>query len=155
MVVVNKQAAEASRPGPHPENRRKRRELRGARHALIGVLVLVAGLAVASTLGAGPSIPRIDGRLLMVLAAMQAVGAFVIASHRLYARTLALAAALFAVGWGVWQVIVWNDVTWFQVALLGVGLFETVLVAGSTPRDAGEPPHQHQLMRRGKWPGKS
>jgi hypothetical protein len=128
---------EVNRPGPHPEAQRKRRELRGARHALIGVLVLVAGLAIASSLGAGPPVRRIDGRLLTVLAAVQAVGAFMIARRQLHARTVALAAALFAASWGVWQVIVRNEVTWFQIALLGVGFLEGVLVAGCTPRNAG------------------
>jgi hypothetical protein len=121
-------------PGPHPENQLKRRELRGARHALLGVLVVVAGLAIAKLLGAGPPMRYLTTGTLAVLAASQTLAAVAIASHRAHARMVALAAALVVVAWGVWQVIVWNDVTWFQVALLGTGSFEALLVAGCTPR---------------------
>ena len=131
-----------TRPGPQPENQRKRRELRGARHALVSVLVVVAALAVVRML------PHVAVGLLMCLAASQVVAAVVIATDQPRARTIALAVALFAVVWGVWHVLVQNEVTWFQVVLLGGGSLEALLVAGSTPRKAGEASNDRWRLRR-------
>ena len=122
--------------GPHPENQRKRSELRGARHALIGVMLLAAVLAVV-LLG------RIDSRVLFFVAATQAAAAVLVATHQRGARALALAAALVALGWGIQRVLVLDSVSWFELSLIGTGVFEALLVAGCTPRDTG-PRHRQR-----------
>jgi hypothetical protein len=125
----------------HPENRRNRRELRGPRRGLIAVLLGVAVLAFTH-----PTAP------LVVLAVVQALAAAALVIHATHARAGALAAALFAIACAGWQVIGWNEVTWFQIALLALGSLEALLVAGCTPRDAGAPRRwrrQRQLSQPG------
>jgi hypothetical protein len=118
--------AERDRPGPHPENQRKRRELRGPRHALIGVALIVAvGVVVVS--GAQP--------VAIAISVLEAAAAVMLVIHHVWARRVALGAALVAIGWGIDGVLVLDRVTWFELGLLGVGVFEALLVAACTPRD--------------------
>ena len=133
------------RPGPHPENQRKRTELRGPRQALIGVLAIAAVLALVALFGFGSALPR-SGILLVLIAATQAVAAGLLVRHHVRARMVALAAALVALAWGVLHVLVLDEVTWLQLALMGTGTLEAFLVAGCTPRDTGK----KRMSRRGR-----
>jgi hypothetical protein len=119
-------------PGPHPENRKRRRELRGPRRGLIAVLVITAALAIASVSRAYPGTA-----MLLVLAGVHVLAAFALIIHEARARMIALVAALTAIAWGAWQVVAWNEVTWLQIGALGLGALEALFVAGCTPRDAG------------------
>ena len=122
----------------HPENTRRRQELRGPRNALIGVLVVAAVLAVVAIVRYSPN--AVSTGMLLVLAAIQLVAAGFLAARLLLARTVALVAALFATAWGIEQILVIDVVTWFQLALLGIGALEALLVAGCTPRTAPKKP---------------
>lgn len=122
----------------HPENTRRRQELRGPRHALIGVLVVTAVLAIVAIVRYSP--PAATTGMLVVIAALQLVGAGFLAARFLRARMVALVAALVAIAWGIEQVLVLDVVTWFQLAVLGIGALEALLVAGCTPRDAPKKP---------------
>jgi hypothetical protein len=122
----------------HPENTRRRQELRGPRHALIGVLVVAAVLAIVTGVRTSPTAAATG--MLVALAAIQLVAAGFLAGHVVRARMIALVAALFAIAWGIEQVLVLDVVTWFQLALLGIGALEALLVAGCTPRDAPKKP---------------
>ena len=122
-----------SRMTAHPENTRRRQELRGPRQALIGVLVVAAVLAIVAIVRLRPSADVVG--LLVVLAALQVTAAGFLAARFLRARMVALVAALLAIAWGVEQVLVIDVVTWFQLAVLGIGALEALLVAGCTPRD--------------------
>lgn len=148
------------RPGPHPENQRKRRELQGPRRTLIGLLALVAVGALARLCGLGASSPAavdftgappliasagFGATLLVLVAASQAVAAGLLAVHHLAARMVALAAALLVLAWGVAQILVLDRVTWFSLGLLALGALEALLVAGCTPRDTAK-------KRRTAWP---
>ncbi|MEO8553984.1 MAG: serine hydrolase, partial [Kofleriaceae bacterium] len=101
----------------HPENTRRRQELRGPRRALIGVLCVVAALAIFAIvrLAAGP----VSIGMLLVLAALQVAAAGFLAGRLLRARSVALVAALAAIAWGIEQILVTDVVTWFSLALLG------------------------------------
>lgn len=86
--------------------------------------------------------------LLVALAAAQALAAAALATHRPAARAAAAGAALIAVAWGAWQVLATGYATWFDIALLLVGVVELLFVAGCTPRDAGEPARDRWRRRR-------
>ncbi|HET9989236.1 MAG TPA: hypothetical protein VFQ65_11965 [Kofleriaceae bacterium] len=122
---------------PHPENTRRRQELRGPRNALIGVLVVAAMLAIVAVVRTSPNVAT---GMLLVLAAIQLVAAGFLAARFLRARMVALVAALSAAAWGIEQILVIDVVTWFQLALLGIGALEALLVAGCTPREAPKKP---------------
>ena len=143
------------RPGPHPENQRKRRELRGPRTTLVGVLALVAAGALARLcgLGSGPvATTDVTGltpllasnalavMLLVLVAITQAMAAGLLAVHQRHARTIAWAAALLVLAWAVAQIVVLDQVTWFPLGLLAAGALEALLIAGCTPRDAAKKP---------------
>jgi hypothetical protein len=119
----------------HNDNPRKlkRVELRGARRGLIGVEVIVAALAVA-VLVVGPRSPR-GIALIILVGVTQALGAITLSLQLVWARRLALAAALVAIVFTVAQILIFDVVTWFELSLLGVGVLESMLVAGCTPRD--------------------
>jgi len=119
------------RPGPHPENQLKRRELVGARHGLVGVLALAAVFAIIGGVRASSLL------LGALIGGTQASGALFVLARRPHFRIVALAAALLAIGWAVARLVVQNGVDWLSLSLLGVGLLEALLVAGSTPRDDG------------------
>jgi hypothetical protein len=119
-----------SRHRPHPENTLRRQELRGARHALIGVLIGAAALAIVALVRM-----RVAPAMMIALAALQLVAAGWLARRFRRARLVALLAALVPVAWGLEQIMVLDVATWFQLALLGVGALEALLVAGCTPRD--------------------
>jgi hypothetical protein len=121
----------------HNDNPRKmkRVELRGARRGLIGVEVLVAVLAVA-VLIVGPRSPRSGIALILLVGVTQAIGAITLSLQHVWARRLALAAALIAILFTVAQILIFDVVTWFELSLLGVGVLESLLVAGCTPRDS-------------------
>ena len=154
-------------PGPHPENQRKRRELRGPRRALIGLLTVSAGLAVLGGLALiivptarlfhqpvdvlfASSLTSLRGTglvLVVVIGGTQALAAALLIGHRVRARMIALGAALIAAGWGLVQMMTAIDgVTWFQLLAFGVGALEAFLVAGCTPR--GRPAPNRQLRHR-------
>ena len=120
---------------PNPENTRRRQELRGPRHALMGMLLVVAALAIAALvrLSASPG-------MLIVIAATQVVAAGFLARRLMRARLVAVVAALLPIAWGLEQILVLDVVTWFQLVLLGSGALEALLVAGCTPRDAPKKP---------------
>ena len=120
---------------PHPENTRRRQELRGPRHALIGVLVVVAALAI----GALVRMP-VAPTMMIAIAVLQLVAAGWLVGRFQRARLVALVAALLPMAWGLEQIMVLDVVTWFQLALLGSGALEALLVAGCTPRDAPKKP---------------
>jgi len=127
------------RPGPHPENQRKRRELQGPRRSLIGMLAIAAGLALADAFAARSAI---ETPLLVIVAATQAIACALLAMRTPRARRVALAAALFAIAFGALEILGWDRVTWFQLALLGTGALESLLVAGCTPRDVANKPRR-------------
>jgi hypothetical protein len=153
-------------PGPHPENQRKRIELRGPRRALIGLLGVSAVLAVLGgiVLIAVPNARllhqpvaevfaspftglRGTGLVLVILiGSTQAIAALLLRSHHSHARMVALGAALIAAIWGLVQMMVGDGVTWFQLVAFGVGALEAFLVAGCTPR--GRPAPKKPLRRR-------
>lgn len=120
---------------PNPENTLRRQELRGARHALIGMAIVVAALAIVAVvrMAASPA-------MLIAIAVLQLIAAGWLARRRRRARLVALVAALLPLAWGLEQIMVLDVVTWFQLALLGVGALEALLVAGSTPRDPPKTP---------------
>lgn len=117
-------------PGPHPERKLARQELVGARHGLVGVLALAA--IAALVLGSRGS------RVFLAIGVAQAVAAWLVLARQLHCRIVALGAALFAIGWAIVQILVYDGVSWLSLAVLGVGLLEVLLVAGSTPRDDGK-----------------
>ncbi len=142
-------------PGPHPELRRKRRELKGPRDGLIGLLAVVAVLA----LGGGIALlAGVDGRqllrpglpagspamafrgtgvvLVLVIGGSQALAAWLLVRHQVRARAMALVAALILIGWSVAQLLLLNGVSNFQLVTFSVGALEVFLVAGCTPRDS-------------------
>ena len=142
-------------PGPRPENQRKRRELRGPRRALIGLLAVTAVLSVVGGLaliavpnarlfhqpvdvlfGSPLTSVRGTGVLLVILiGGTQAAAALLLVGHRVRARMVALVTALIAAGWALLQMmLVLDGVTWFQLVAFGVGALEAFLVAGCTPR---------------------
>lgn len=138
------------RPGPHPENQRKRRELRGPRHALIGLLAAAAVCAIV--LGLRRVVvhdgDRPTGLLLaLLIGGTQALAALLLVIHHVRARAIALIAALVAIGWGLGHMMV-SDWSWFQIAVFGVGALEVLLVAGCTPRDAGKRPKKQRGTSR-------
>lgn len=152
-------------PGPHPENQRKRRELRGPRRALIGLLAASAAIAVLGGLGLiamphgkllGQSLElrfatpltAVRGTgvvLVVVIGVTQALAALLLLQHHVHARAAALIAALIVVAWSLLQMMLLNGATWFQLALFGVGALEAFLVAGCTPRGSTR---NKQLRRR-------
>lgn len=121
----------------HNDNPRKlkRVELRGARRGLIGIEVIVVALAIAM-LVVGPRSTGGGIALIVLVAVTQAIGAFTLSIHHVWARRLALAAALIAILFTVAQILIFDVVTWFELSLLGVGVLESMLVAGCTPRDS-------------------
>lgn len=154
-------------PGPHPENQRKRRELRGPRRALIGLLATAAVLSVLGGLAlivvptarlfhqpvdvlfASPLTSlRGTGVLLVILiGGTQAFAALLLIGHRVHARMIALIAALITASWGLLQMMMATDgITWFQLVVFGVGALEAFLVAGCSPR--GRPGPKKPLRRR-------
>lgn len=116
---------------PNPENTLRRQELRGARHALIGVAIAAAALAIVALVR-----HRHAPVMLIAIAALQLIAAVWLALRFKRARVVALVAALLPLVWGFEQILVLDVATWFQLALLGVGALEALLIAGSTPRDA-------------------
>ncbi|CAN5779456.1 hypothetical protein BH11MYX2_BH11MYX2_38340 [soil metagenome] len=131
---------------PHPENQLKRRELRGPRRSLIGLEIIVAALAIMALVAGKRSVS--SGILLVVfVGATQAFSALVLAIHHVYARRVALVAALIPIAWSVAEILVFDVVTWFELALLSIGVFEVLLVAGCTPRDTGAKHPQKKKMR--------
>lgn len=125
------------RPGPHPENQLKRRELRGPRRSLIGVDAIVAVLAAVVLAGRMTSVSN-GLTLVLLVGVTQGLAAFLLAIHHVEARKVALGAALLAIGWAVAQILLFDEVTRFSLTLLGVGVFEAMLVASCTPRDSGK-----------------
>ena len=121
----------------HNDNPRKlkRVELRGARRGLIGIEVLVAALAVVM-LVVGPRSPRSGIALIILVGVTQALAAITLSLQLVWARRLALAGALVAILCTVAQILIFDVVTWFELSLLGVGVLESMLVAGCTPRDS-------------------
>jgi hypothetical protein len=119
-----------SKRRPNPENTLRRQELRGARHALIGVAIVVAALAIVAVvrMAASPA-------MLIAIAALQLIAAAWLARRLPRARLVALVAALLPLAWGLEQIMVLDVATWFQLALLGAGALEALLVAACTPRD--------------------
>ena len=142
------------RPGPHPENQRKRTELRGPRHALIGVLLIGAlGAVVAGALAATrgnpsalgltivspfASVRGTGGLLAILIGGSQALAAFLLLAHHERARMVALIAALIAVAWSALHGMMLGGAA-FPLVLFAFGALEVMLVAGCTPRDAGKP----------------
>ena len=126
------------RPGPRPENQRKRQEVRGPRHALVGVLTIAAFLAALGVLQ-----QIADRRALVVICVTQALGAWLLLGRHPRGRIVAVFAALFAIGWGVAQILIFDGVSWFSLSLLGVGALEALLAAGATPRG----PHEKNSRR--------
>ena len=124
-------AADGDAMTSQPENTRRRRELRGPRHALIGVLALVVVLAIIAAAD-----HRAPVGLAAIIGITQAIAAVLLVGHQLHARMAALGAALLAIAWSVVQIVRLDGVTSLELALLGVGVFEAMLVAGCTPRDA-------------------
>jgi hypothetical protein len=120
---------------PNPENTLRRQELRGARNALIGALIISAVLAIVALVRMA-----VAPAMMIAVAVTQVVAAGWLARRRRRARLVALVAALLPLAWGLEQIMVLDVVTWFQLALLGVGALEALLVAGSTPRDAPKTP---------------
>jgi hypothetical protein len=119
------------------DNPRKleRIELRGARRGLIGIEVIVAAVAVA-VLVVGPRSPRTVVAMIILVGVTQALGALVLSLQLAWARRLALAAAVVAILFTVTQILIFDVVTWFELSLLGIGVLESMLVAGCTPRDS-------------------
>jgi hypothetical protein len=120
---------------PNPENTLRRQELRGARHALIGVQIIAAVLAIAAIVRL-----RASPVMLIAIAASQVMAAGWLARRVKHARLVALVAALLPLAWGFGQILVLDVATWFQLSLLGVGALEALLIAGSTPRDPPKTP---------------
>ena len=44
---------------------------------------------------------------------------------------------LIETAWSIAEILVFDVVTWFELTLLAIGVFEALLVAGCTPRDSG------------------
>jgi uncharacterized membrane protein len=120
---------------PNPENTLRRQELRGARHALIGVTIVVAVLAIVALVRMA-----VSPVMLIALAVLQLSAAVWLARRFKRARLVALVAALLPLAWGFGQILVLDVATWFQLVLLGVGALEALLVAGCTPRDPPKKP---------------
>ena len=118
-------------PGPHPENQLKRRELVGARHGLLEVLAIAAVLAIVG--GVRMSSPLLG----VMIGGTQALGAVFVLARQQPFRLVALGAALLAIGWAVLRIVTYTGVEWLSLSVLGGGLLEALLVAGSTPRDDG------------------
>ena len=122
---------------PHNDNPRKltRVELRGARRGLISIEVIVTALAMG-VLVVGPHVSRGGLALIVLVGATQALGAILLSLQHAWARHIALTAALLAILFTVAQILIFDVVTWFEVSLLAIGVLESMLVAGSTPRDS-------------------
>ncbi len=140
-------------PGPHPERQRKRTELQGPRNGLIGLLVVIAVLAIAggaALIGGNdggsvfqPKLPPAarshslfgTGVLLaLVIGGSQAIAALMLVLHRPKARMVALAAALIVVAWSIERLLL-HGVSNLQVGAFFIGGLELLLVAGCTPRE--------------------
>ncbi len=143
--------------GPRPENQRKRAELRGPRHALIGLLAVVAVGAVAfgilrrsdgQSLGLPPGYLEGASGLLLVglLAAVHAAAAVILLVQPTRGRVVAAVAAAVAIGTSVVLIMSMLGVTWFPALLFFIGFVEILLVAGSTPRKPAH--HKHVPGRR-------
>ncbi len=140
--------------GPQPEHQRKRAELRGPRHALIGTLAVIAVAAI--TVGA-LLMKRSDGGLVrlsldqlagsplgsfrgagavlaVVIGGTQALAAALLVVHHQRGRWLAAIAAGLVLAFSVVLVMLMTRTTWLQPTLFGIGFIELLLVAGSTPR---------------------
>lgn len=115
--------------GPHPENQIKRVEVRRPRHALLAMLV---SMSAAALIGLGMG--RVGLVLALIVAVTQGGAAIVLVAHRKLGRHAALAAALIAIVWGAATIAVVNVATWLSGGMVALGVFETMLVAGSTPR---------------------
>ncbi|MDQ3335493.1 MAG: hypothetical protein M4D80_10035 [Myxococcota bacterium] len=150
------------KPGPHPENQRKRTEIRGPRHALIGVLVCAAiGMVIVGIMliqGADGRAVRLSPELLagspfgsfreiglmlaILIGGTQAVAATLFALHHPRARHVAAVAAGIAVACGAAFVLAMHRTSWLEPTLFGIGFLELLLVAGCTPRKSAHPKHR-------------
>ncbi len=74
--------------------------------------------------------------MIILVGVTQALGALVLSLQLAWARRLALAAAVVAILFTVTQILIFDVVTWFELSLLGIGVLESMLVAGCTPRDS-------------------
>jgi hypothetical protein len=128
---------------PHPENTRSRQELRGARQTLIGVAIAIAVLAIVALVR-----HRHTAVMLVLIAALQLIAAGYLVRRIKRARLVALVAALLPMAWGFEQILVLDVATWFQLALLGAGAFEALLIAACTPRDPPKRPSPRDRVAR-------
>ncbi len=142
--------------GPRPENQRKRAELRGPRHALIGMLAVVAIGAIAfgvlrrsddRFLGLPPGYLEGASGLLLVglLASVQALAAVVLLVQPARGRLIGAIAAAVAIGSSVVLVTSTRGPAWVPALLFFIGFVEILLVAGSTPR---KPAHRKHVPGR-------
>lgn len=138
--------------GPRPENQLKRVEIRKARHALIGLLSIVAVAAIAfvvlrrsdpSFLGLPPGYLASGTALgfAVVIATMHAFAAVLFAIHAERARLMAAIAGALVMVAGVGVALASPGADWVPAALLFGGFVELLLVAGATPRKPAKRKH--------------
>ncbi|MBA3397502.1 MAG: hypothetical protein H0T89_33065 [Deltaproteobacteria bacterium] len=138
--------------GSRPDQQRKRVEIRGPRHALIGVLAAAAvGLIAIGTMvlvrGDGGSVRLSDNLLagsplsfralamiLVVVGATQVIAAIMLVLHHPRGRHVAAAAGVLVALLAAILVMLMAGTSWLPVALFGVAFMELLLVAASTPR---------------------
>lgn len=138
--------------GSRPDQQRKRVEIRGPRHALIGVLAAAAvgliaiGIMVlprgdggsvrlsADLLAGSPLSFRGLGVVLVMVGATQAIAAVMLVLHHPRGRHVAAAAGVLVALLAAILVMLMAGSSWLPVALFGVAFMELLLVAASTPR---------------------
>ncbi|HEY3804885.1 MAG TPA: hypothetical protein VGL61_19875 [Kofleriaceae bacterium] len=89
---------------------------------------------MAAVMVVGAVLGRIGGSLALIVAGSHATAAIVLVVQRKIGRRVALIAALIAIVWAVANIAVAGGVRWLPGGLIVIGLFEAMLVAGSTPR---------------------
>ncbi len=138
--------------GSRPDQQRKRVEIRGPRHALIGVLAAAAicviavgilvlrrgdggGVRLSSDLLAGSPLSfRGLGVVLVVVGISQAIAGTLLVLHHPRGRHVAAAAGVIVALLAAILVMLMAGSSWLPVALFGAAFMELLLVAASTPR---------------------
>ncbi len=155
-------ARPSDKGGARPENQRKRTEVRGPRHALLGLLAIAAigALTVGVLL-----IQRPDGRsvklsidllasspltsfrgigllLALVIGGTQTLAASLLVLRHERARQVAAIAGGIIVVTSAVMVMLSIGLSWLQPTLFAIGFIELLLVAASTPRKPVDRAHR-------------
>ena len=135
--------------GSHPENQLKRVELRKARGSLVALLALVALGAIGfAAVRRSANLDLAAGYLggsgltvALLLGGAHALAGLFLVAHVPRARLVAGLAASLMIVTSIAMLILAVGSSWVPATLFLVGMFELLLVAGSTPRKPAHRKH--------------